>query len=102
MVGWCWVSSYDAGVLPAFAFVVVSCEPPSRLTTLQVEVTTFRQRTRSVRRTSGFVQTGYPFTLPLRGQFYWRKNAINSHCGKAAYWLPIGLAGSRPSADNHG
>jgi hypothetical protein len=40
---------------PAFAFVVVSCGPPSRLTTLQVEVTTFSQHTRSVQRASGFV-----------------------------------------------
>jgi hypothetical protein len=30
------VSSYDAGVLPAsFDVVVLSCEPPLRLTTLQ-------------------------------------------------------------------
>jgi len=32
-VGWCLVSSYDAGVLPASFDVVVSCEPPLRLTT---------------------------------------------------------------------
>ena len=48
-------NSYDAGAPPASAFVVLSCEPPLRLTTLQVAVTTLSQPTRSVRRTSGFV-----------------------------------------------
>src|SRR5262249_10902504 len=58
-VGWCWGSSYDAGVLPASFDVVVSCEPPLRLTTLQAAAYPSWLSPRvSVRRASGFVLVG--------------------------------------------
>src|SRR5262249_50623964 len=52
-----WGRRYDAGVPPASAFAVASCEPPFEAHTVPALVLSLlAQPTRSVRRVSGFVQ----------------------------------------------